>query len=164
MLHFLLPMIPLTLLGAIFFKKRIVAYGFPVVLSLVKVLLTRPSPLFFVTVASLLLSVFLLRRIQDERRPSFLELTGYAASSVLIYELFSGFGVWLIGGCMPQNPPLYAHTAAGLLQCYFKALPYAAYHFLRDIPLTVLLVEGLILVEKKAIGAKLRLLRFQQAK
>jgi len=164
MLHYLLPLIPLTLVGATFFKKRILAYGFPVFLALVKGMLARPSPLFFFTVASLLLSVFLMRRIQSAERPSFLQVTAYAAGAVFAYELISGFGVWVIGGCVPHHPPLYPHTAAGLLQCYFKAWPYAAYHFLRDIPLTVLLVQGIAFLKKTDLWAKIRLFKYEPAK
>jgi len=164
MLHYLLPLIPLTLVGAVFSKKRILAYGFPVLLTLVKVMLTRPSPIFFFTVASLLFTVFLIRRIGSLERPSLLQVTAYGAGAVLVYELISGFGVWVIGGCVPHTPPLYPHTAAGLLQCYFKAWPYAAYHFLRDIPMAVLFVQGVKTLEKIDPLAKIRLLRFQQAK
>ena len=156
MIHQLLPVIPLSLVGALFFKRKSLAYGFPLFLTLVKMLLTtQPSPILFFTALSLLTGVFIARRLKEIWGGSLWALAGYAVLSVLVYEILSGFGVWMIGGCVSNNPPLYPHTAAGLLHCYRATLPYAAYQFLRDIPLTLVLVEGLTWLGKLRLLEKI---------
>lgn len=148
MFHQFLPIIPLTLAGAFFFRRKSLAYGFPILLILLKVLLTQPSPIFFFTGGSLLFGVYLLRNLKESWGNSLWALAGYAFIAVLAFEVFSNFGVWIIGGCVPNYPPRYAHTFSGLVQCYHAALPYSAVHFLRDVPLTVLLIGVLSFLRK----------------
>lgn len=142
MFHFFIPYLPLSFAGAFFFKKKIWAYGFPVLLTLIQVLTTQPSLVYFFTGASLLLSVFLLRKARSVWGSSLWALVLYTACGIFLYELISNFGVWLIAGCVAEQPPLYPYTLAGLVQCYRTALPYSLSHFLRDVPLTVLLIKG----------------------
>ena len=150
--NLLLPLIPLTLAGAIFFKHRAAAYGLPVLLIAIKAfIVTSLSPIYLFLGAGLLVSVFAVRSLGLRKTSSLLELTGYAAGTVLIYQLFSGFGVWFLGGCVPQDPPLYAHTAAGLAQCYAASLPGLVNTLLRDVPVTVLLVLAMRWVERKVM-------------
>lgn len=148
--NWLLPIIPLTLAGAIFFKRKSAAYGLPVLLIAIKALIVSSlSPLYLFLGAGLVVSVFLVRFLGVQKTSSLLELTGYAAGMVLVYQLFSGFGVWFIGGCVPHNPPLYPHTAAGLAQCYVKGLPSLVNILLRDVPIAVLLAVAMRWVERK---------------
>ncbi len=140
MFHQFFPLIPLTLAGALFLKRKSLAYGFPVLLLLVKVLLTQFSVITFFTGAGLIFSVFLVRQIKNNWGISVWAVAGYASISVLIYELMSNLGVWIIGGCVPHNPPTYAHTFAGLFQCYGASIPYALRHFFRDVPISVFLI------------------------
>ncbi len=43
---------------------------------------------------------------------------GGSGAAVLVYFLLSNFGVWLIW------PDTYAHTTAGLIDCFTKAIPF----------------------------------------
>lgn len=76
-------------------------------------------------------------------------VAGYAAISIFIFEIFSNFGVWFMGGCVPTNNPEYAHNFSGFLQCVQASLPYSAFHFLIDIPVSVILITGLSYVSKQ---------------
>ena len=147
--HFFMPLIPLTLAAALFFRKSIFAYGFVILLSLITAFMTEPSVIYFFTTFGLLLSVYWVRKLKSSWGMNIGATAGYAAASVFIYELFSNFGVWFIGGCVPTNPPTYAHNFSGLLQCIQASLPYSAYHFLRDIPISVVLISGLSYVSKR---------------
>ena len=48
---------------------------------------------------------------------------GAVVVSPLAFFLISNLGVWLTGGSLP-NTPAYAHTLAGLGECYAAALPF----------------------------------------
>lgn len=134
MFHFFMPLVPLTLAGALFFKRRTLAYGLPILLVLTRALLTQPSLIEFFTVSSLLITVFAVRTMKVSH-PSVLKISGMAFLAILVYEIFSNFGVWALGGCLPEQAPLYAYSFSGLWECYQAALPYMAVHFIRDIPL-----------------------------
>ncbi|GEM_PF-1312145 len=145
MFHFFIPLIPFSLLGALFFKRRILAYGLPVFLTLIQVVSTERSPVFFFTGAGLVLGVALTRKLKGFWKDSFWALVGYAGLAVLVYEIVSNFGVWFLAGCLHETAPLYPFTFVGLLQCYRSSLPYTALHFLKDVPLTVLVIKVLML-------------------
>ena len=136
MFHAFMPLIPLTLAGALFFKRKSLAYGLPILLVLTRALLTQPSLIEFFTVASLLITVFAVRAMKVAQ-PSILKITGIAFLAILVYEIISNFGVWALGGCLPGQAPLYAYSFSGLWECYQAALPYVAVHFVRDIPLSL---------------------------
>ncbi len=142
MIHFFIPLIPLTLAGALYFKRNHLAYGFPILLVLVRGLFTQLSWVEIFTISSLLLSVYGVRALKPAQSLPVWNIAGLAFFTILGYELFSNFGVWALGGCTGEETPLYPYSLAGLWQCYRAALPYAAVHFLRDIPLSVAVVKA----------------------
>lgn len=167
MFHFFMPLVPLTLAGALFFKRKTLAYGLPILLVLTRALLTQPSLIEFFTVSSLLITVFAVRvcrpgQAAEGRQDmpsravgagagqnlSVLKISGMAFLAILVYEVFSNFGVWALGGCLPEQAPLYAYSFSGLWECYQAALPYMAVHFIRDIPLCLGAVKLFELVAK----------------
>ena len=80
----------------------------------------------------------------------FLSYQGFSThnrAGEIIYEVIANFGVWVLAGCAPGDS-LYALNFQGLVQCYSAALPYSGYHFLRDIPVTILLVKAIELLSK----------------
>lgn len=139
--YFLLPIVPLTIAGAIFFKKRFAAYGCAVVLTLIKMLMTRASLVYFFMGLGLLALVFIARKINNPERISLVRVAITAAVGVFVYALASNFGVW-VGACTPGER-LYALNFVGFLECYKAALPYAGVHFLKAIPSTLVLVQAL---------------------
>ena len=58
-----------------------------------------------------------------------LRVIGAALASSVSFFLFSNFAVWALGG-------LYAHTWAGLAQCYLMAIPFFRNTFTSDLVLT----------------------------
>lgn len=149
--YFLLPMLPLTLAGALFFKKRIAAYGFPVVLTLVKMLLTAATPTYFYSGLGLIAVVFLIRRVNRQDEISLVKVAGYTISGVILFELFSNFGVWVVGGCVPGERH-YALNFSGLFACYKAALPYAGTHLVKAIPASLVLVQAFQWLKNQKIG------------
>lgn len=139
--YFLLPMIPLTIAGALFFRSRLAAYLFPLALTLLKMLNTKVSPLYVFTGLALLGVAALTRRIGKGETISIKSSALYAVLGVLVYEGMSNFGVWMIGGCVPGVDRLYALNPSGLLACYHAALPYAGLHFLKAVSGTVVIVQ-----------------------
>lgn len=155
MFHTFIPLIPLSVAGAIFLKRRVFAYGLPVLLLLLKVALTQPSLIYVFMGAALLLAVFLVRKFRLQGGASLWTLAGVSFLAVLLFEGISNMGVWILGGnCTGEGALLYAYDVEGLVQCYRAALPYAASHLLRDMPLTVIAVSGIAFVRKFA-SAKL---------
>ncbi len=142
MIHFFIPLIPLTLAGALYFKRKTLAYSFPVLLMLVRGLLTQLYLIDIFMACALLLSVYGVRTLKSEQKLSIWQIAGFAFLAILAYEFLSSFGVWVLGGCSGEETPLYPYSLAGLWQCYRTALPYAAVHFLRDIPLSVAVVKA----------------------
>lgn len=138
--YFLLPVLPLTIAGAIFFKKRFAAYAFPVLLILIKMLSTQATPTYLFMVLGLFAVVFMARKLNHPSALSWLRLTGTAVAGVFLYALASNFGVWFFGGCVPGDR-IYAFNVSGLLACYKAGLPYAGVHFLKAVPSTLLLVQ-----------------------
>ncbi len=138
--YFLLPLVPLTIAEAIFFKKRFPAYGFPVVLTLIKMLITKVSAVYFFTALALWAVVFLTRKLNNVSQLSLPRIGLTAALGVLVYSIISNFGVWIISGCVPGDK-LYAFNFSGLLACYKSGLAYAGIHFLKAVPLTLALVQ-----------------------
>ena len=146
--HFFMPLVPLALVAALFFRNSIFAYASVILLCAIKAVMTEFSPLYLFTTFALLLSVYLVRKLKSSWGMNIGAVAGYAAASVFIYELASNFGVWFMGGCVPTNNPEYAHNFSGFIQCVQASLPYSAYHFLRDIPISVILIAGLSYVSK----------------
>jgi len=139
--YFLLPMIPLTIAGAIFLKNRFAAYGFPVVLTSIKMFTTQVTPTYLFTALALLAIAFLTRKLNSSANISWVRVTGTAILGVFVYALVSNFGVWFFGGCEPGGERLYALNLSGLLACYKAGLPYAGVHFLKAVPSTLVLVQ-----------------------
>ena len=157
MFHLLIPLVPLAIAGALFLKRKSLAYGCPIILTLLKMLLTQISFIFLFTGLSLFLTVFLTRRLKEFLGESLIAVAAYAFIGVAIFELVSNFGVWLVGGCLSSEGSLYSLSFASLLECYREAFFYSASHFLRDVPLTVLVVKagsfvGKILTLKEPIS------------
>lgn len=146
--YFLLPLVPLTIVGAIFFKSRLTAYGFPVVLTLIKMYTTQVTPTYLFMGLGLLAVVFTARKI-NQGRLSLMKVTGTAALGVLFYALGSNFGVWFFGSCIPETERLYAFNFSGLLACYKVSLPYAGIHLLKAVPLTLVLVQVIDWIKQK---------------
>ncbi len=142
--YFLLPILPLTIVGAIFFKKRLAAYGFPIFLVLIKMLMTEVSAVYFFMGIGLFATVFMTQKLMKETSAISLPRVAIAAAAgVAIYALASNFGVWVLGGCVADHERLYALNFSGLLACYKAALPYAGIHFLKAVPLTLILVQAI---------------------
>ncbi|MBI4398971.1 MAG: hypothetical protein HY586_07570 [Candidatus Omnitrophica bacterium] len=152
MFHYILPIIPLTLAGALFFKRKSLAYGFPVVLVLIKGLLTSFYPLTFFITLGYLFAVFIARNLKKLLGAGAWASTIYAGIAVILFQLISNFGVWIYGGCDPAHPSMYAHTISDLAKCYRSALPYIGAHLLRDIPMTFFLVLGVSLLSKTRVS------------
>jgi hypothetical protein len=144
-----MPLIPLTLAAAYFSKRSWPAYLFAGLLVGLKMALSSSfSPVYAFIAAGLFAVIFCARRIRPVGGTSVLGIAGTAFLSVVIYEIAANLGVWAIGGCVPSGePPLYAMNAAGLAECFRASAPYSAVHFLREIPLSVLVVKvtGLVL-------------------
>ena len=151
--YFLLPMVPLTIAGAIFFKKRIPAYGFAVVLVLIKMLMTRVSPIYFFMGLGLWAIVFIARKMNQLQEISLTRTVVIATAGVLIYALSSNLGVWLVG-CTGERQ--YAFNFAGLFACYKTSLPYAGIHFLKAVPLTIVLVQGLQWLKRRNVSVNVQ--------
>lgn len=147
MFHTFFPLIPFTIAGALFFRKKLFAYGLPVVLTLIKMLTTQTSPVYLFIGAALLVSVFIVRKLQEKFGKSIFALAGYAAISVVFYELIANFGVWTLGSCT-GGESMYAANFQGFVQCITASIPYSTYHFLRDIPVTIVLVKVIELIAK----------------
>ena len=150
MFHNYLPMVPLTVTGALFFRNKISAYGLPVVLVLIKILLSEPSWVWMFIGAGLFVSVALVQKLKTVWGASLQAAAGYAILSVVSYELFANLGVWFAGGACTGGEALYASTFAGLIECYRASLPYSAIHFMRDVPMSILCVAGISLAQKYA--------------
>ena len=59
----------------------------------------------------------------------------------IIFFIVSNFGVWLTSG-------MYSHTWAGLVQCYYMALPFFRMSFLSDMFYSVVLFGGYEMVTR----------------
>jgi len=151
------PLVPLALAGAILFRNRILAYGFPVAMILLKSLFTDFSIIHLFTLLPLFAAVFAVRKAMSLKKMSIGNLAVYAFSAIFVYELFASFGVWMMGNCLAGYSSLYPHTLKGLADCYGASLPFMAIHFLRDIPLGVLMMLGaLIFAKKYSFGTSVR--------
>lgn len=149
--YFLLPILPLTVVGAIFFKKRFLAYAFPVVLVLIKMLTTQVTPVYFFMALGLFAAVYMARKFNPASGISLRRVALVATAGVLFYALASNFGVWVMSGCVPGER-LYEPNFSGLLACYRAALPYAGVHFLKAVPLTLVLVQAIQWLKQRNIA------------
>ncbi len=159
--YFLLPMVPLTIAGALFFRKRFSAYSFPVLLTLIKVTMTRPSAVYFFTALALLTVVFLVRKMNNRSEVSWMKAAMMGLAGVFTYEVVSTLGIWMIGSCIPGERA-HGFSFSGLLSAYQSALPYAGFHFLKAVPSTILLV--LALQGMKRLNVALNLQRLVSGK
>ncbi len=142
--YFLLPLIPLTITGALFFKKDFMAYGLAIALTAIKMWTTWISPVYFFIAISLILLVCLIRRLHKTSKVSLVRAIVYTMIGVALFELITNFGVWLIGGrCLSMESRLYTFTFSGLTQTYQAALPYALRHLAKAIPMTLFFVWGM---------------------
>ena len=160
--YFLLPLVPLTIVGAIFFKNRLAAYGFPVVLTLIKMFMTQVTPMYLFMALGLLAVVFAARKI-NQGKLSLMKVAGTAALGVFFYALASNFGVWFLGSCVPEAERLYAFNFSGLLACYKASLPYAGIHLLKAVPLTLVLVQIIDWIRQKNFVLSLQRLLLRKA-
>lgn len=149
MFHFYIPFVPLAVAGALLFKKRTFAYGLPILLTLIKVAMTELSAVFFFTCAGLLISVFLIRKIKATFGNSIWAVAGYASVSIILYEGVANLGVWILGECVA-----YDKSLSGLAQCVKASLPFSAYHFLRDVPVSLFVVKALEFVAGRVVAKK----------
>lgn len=154
--YFFLPLVPLTLAGALFFRKWSLAYAFPVILTLIKIAFTQPALIYGFTVLALALFVYLVRRTNQQSPPSMVAVLSFAAAGVLIYELVSNFGFWVLGACAPGEARYYPLSLAGLLACYRGALKYSALHFLKAVSCSVFLIPVLAWVGRWDIALSIR--------
>lgn len=150
MIHYLLPIVPLTVAGAFFFRSPILAYGFPVALVALKALFTVPDPVYLFCGLALLAGTFLIRRMKSAGGSSWGGFFLYSVTAVAAYEILSNLGVWIIGGCLAENAPLYAANLSGLADCYRNALPFTTAAFLRDLPLAMLALKAASWLMKRA--------------
>ncbi len=74
-------------------------------------------------------------------RPSPARIVAGTLAGSVIFFLVSNFGVWLSGG-------LYAHTPAGLWQCYVAALPFFRSSVAGDLVCSAALFSGFALVTR----------------
>lgn len=142
------PLIPLTLAGAVLFRKKTLAYGFPLLMVATKALFTDISVIHFFTLIPLFLAVYGIRKANPDGQTSMIRLAGYAFGAILTYEVISTSGVWLMGNCLAGYSSLYAHTLSDFLRCFGDSLPFTAIHLLRDIPLGVLMIKGAFAVKR----------------
>ncbi|MBI4549476.1 MAG: hypothetical protein HY714_00920 [Candidatus Omnitrophica bacterium] len=144
-----MPLIPLALAAAYFSKKNWPAYVFAALLVGLKMALTSSfSPVYAFIAAGLFAGIYAARRIRPLAGTSVAGIAGTALLAVVFYEIAANVGVWAIGGCVAAGePPLYSMNVSGLAECFRASVPYSAVHFLRDIPLSVLVVKvtGMIL-------------------
>jgi len=143
------PLVPLALAGGILFRNRILAYGVPVAMIVCKSFFTDFSIIHLFTLLPLLAAVFGIRKALALKKTSVAHLAGYAVAAILGYEIFSSFGVWLMGNCLAGYSAIYPHTLKGLIDGYAASLPFTAIHFLRDVPLGVLMMSGALFFRKK---------------
>ena len=154
--YFVLPLVPLTLAGGLFFKRRVAAYGFPVILTLIKLASTKPALIYLFTALALCVFVYLVRRTHKQSVSPMFSALFYAALGVLIYELVSNFGFWALGACVPGEERYYPLSLAGLIGCYRGALKYSVLHFLKAVPSSVLLIPVLAWIGRWDIAVSLR--------
>jgi len=158
------PLIPLTLAGAVLFRRKILAYGFPLLMVVAKALFTDISVIHLFTLMPLLLAVYGIRRTNPDGQTSMIRLAGYGFGAILTYEIVATSGVWLMGNCLAGYSSLYAHTLSDLLRCFRDSLPFTAIHLLRDIPLGVLMIKGAFAVRQMIAGKVAAEISLREAK
>ena len=67
-----------------------------------------------------------------------LQMTGLGMMASLFFYFLTNFGVWLLW------PGMYAHTWAGLTQCYVMGLPFLKYNFLGNLVLVPLVTSVVV--------------------
>lgn len=143
MFHSFLPLVPLTVAGAVLLKKKNWALLVPVVLVLLKAASTSFYPFYLFTFLGLIAGVLAIQSIREKKGSSLLAVAGYAFIAVTLYELVSSMGLWILGGCTADEGRLYAFTFSGLAEVLRSSFPYMMSHFLRDLPLSVIVVKSL---------------------
>jgi hypothetical protein len=73
-------------------------------------------------------------------------LAAATLASSLLFFLVTNFGQWLVQIWQPE--PMYPLTAAGLVECYVKAIPFFGNTLLGDAVFVTALFGGLALAEK----------------
>ncbi len=154
--YFFLPLVPLTLAGALFFKRRFAAYGFPVILTLIKLAFTKPALIYLFTALALGIFVSLVRGTRKQSGIPIFSVLFYAALGVFIYELVGNFGFWLLGSCVPAEERYYPLSLAGLAACYQGAMKYTGLHFMKAVPSSLLLIPALAWIGRWDIAVSLR--------
>lgn len=138
---FALPLIPLTLLSALYFRNRLAAYGFPLLLILVKMVMTEPSAVYFFMAAGLFFFTAWVRKIKNAGKISWKNSTLYSAVGVTIFELMANLGFWILGSCASETR-LYAFNLGGLFETFRTSLPYIGLHFPKAVLLSGVLVQS----------------------
>lgn len=84
-----------------------------------------------------------------DRRDSPLAIGASATAGATIFYVVSNFAVWLTG-------ELYPMTAAGLAECFTRAIPYFGNTLASDLIFSALLFGTYALIERRAAFARIR--------
>jgi len=114
--------------GAILSRK--IALWLPLVAMLISdIFLGFYQGIEFTWAAFMLVAVF---GMALSRKGFFTRISLGVLGTGVIFFVVSNFGVWLTSG-------MYSHTWAGLVQCYYMALPFFRMTFLSDMTYSVML-------------------------
>lgn len=126
------PVIALALFGGVYLKKS-QAIILPVLMMMVADLfLGLHDTILFTWGAVALVAVLGLWVCKNK---SVVTLAGSSLLSAVLFFLITNFGVWLVSG-------MYAHTPAGLIECYIMAVPFFGPTLVSTVVYTAVLFGG----------------------
>lgn len=148
------PVMAVSLFGAVFFDKKLVAYLVPVAIMLISdIFLGLHSTIPFVY-GSFILVVFLgtvlrNKRIQ-EMKPgaAVFNIAGFTLTGSFLFFVITNFGAWMM------MTSLYEPSFAGLLECFVAAIPFYHNSLAGDLMYSTLLFGGYLFANKKFIARK----------
>ena len=108
------PVIALALFGGVYLKKA-QAIILPVLMMIIADLFIGVDNTFPFTWGSV--ALIALGGLWLRENKNLATIAGSSLFSSLLFFLITNFGVWLVSG-------MYAHTSAGLLQCFVLAIPF----------------------------------------
>ena len=124
------PVAAMALFGGVYFEDKFTAFAVPLIAMILGDLFLAFNPLFLLVYACFAATVVI--GFWVKKHPGVGRIVmGSFMGSVLFYVVTNA-GMWV-------ESPLYAKTAAGLLQCYVMALPYFRNTAFGDLAYTVLL-------------------------
>jgi vacuolar-type H+-ATPase subunit I/STV1 len=81
------------------------------------------------------------------RQRSALRIVGASVAGALLFFILTNLGVWAFGALYPKTP-------GGLVDCYFKAIPFFGNTLLSSLLYSAILFGGLALAESRFTGLR----------